>query len=175
MSYRPLQIKSIQRGTITLTGVASNTATISSVDTANAYVAYLGHKDSDTVGNNADNWVRLDLTNATTVTATRAGSTGNVVVSFEVVEYYPGRLRSLQTVSITITNGNASNTATLGTTLQSTAKAVIIWAGNSSSPTAVAPDSGWGKLVLTNTTTVTLERTGTAGTMIANGTVVEFK
>jgi len=175
MSYRPLQIKSIQRGTITLTSVASNTATITSVTTANAYVAYIGHRDSDTVGNNADNWTRLDLTNATTVTATRAGTTGTVIVSFEVIEYYTGRLRSLQTVSISITNGNTSNTATLGTTLQSTAKAIIIWAGNSSSPTAIAPDSGWVNLVLTNTTTVTATRTGSAGTVVVNATVVEFR
>jgi hypothetical protein len=174
MSYRASAIKSVQRGTITLTGVATNTATITSVTTTLSAVTLLGFKNSDTVGNNENQWVRLDLTNATTVTATRPGATGTVVVSFEVVEFYAWAIRSIQPVSITLA-GVTSNTATLGTTLTNTAKTFLYWGGNTSTPTSPAPAAGWCHIALTNTTTVTATRDTGAGTAVVNATVVEFK
>lgn len=83
------QIKRIQRGTISLVG-ASTTATITSVDTAKSVVSFLGQSNTGSTADHPNGYfMRLTLTNATTVTADRGG-TGAItpVVSFQVVEYY---------------------------------------------------------------------------------------
>ncbi|MCI1999545.1 MAG: hypothetical protein LKJ75_02610 [Clostridia bacterium] len=78
-------IKSIQRGTISLAGVYSATATISSVDTSKSVISYLGN----VVPEYADQFARVELTNSTTITAYRNSNNANsTVVGFEVVEYY---------------------------------------------------------------------------------------
>ena len=79
-------IKSIQRGTIVLINVNSNTATISAVVTAKTKLNWLGQ----TLGSDVlPDMVRLSLTNTTTITATRINSTADVsTVSFEAIEYY---------------------------------------------------------------------------------------
>ena len=83
-------IKSIQRGTISISGSSSATATVTSVNTAKSLLTHLGQSgyysasSTDGLGN-----VRISLTNATTITAA-AGATPNVVpytVSYELVEY----------------------------------------------------------------------------------------
>lgn len=89
-------INGVQRGTITLAGsVASDTATISAVDTTKASVRMLGALYTSG-GTPTQPWmpgVRLVLTNSTTVTAIRPTGTGHVgetetiVVGFEVLEY----------------------------------------------------------------------------------------
>ncbi len=80
-------IKSIQRGVISIAGAASsNTATITSVDTAKAVISCLGSTGTDASTNSSSGYVAL--TNATTVTATRGGSSGTGSVSWQVVEYY---------------------------------------------------------------------------------------
>lgn len=84
----PGVIKLIQRGTITIgVGVASNTATITAVVTANSVLANLGSYIS---GGTTDNAPILSLTNSTTVTATRWNNGGADVctVGYQVVEYY---------------------------------------------------------------------------------------
>lgn len=86
IELKPGIIKSIQRSTITVNGVASNTATISAVDTAKSFVNNLG--TSTDTGQNTSGLADFLLTNATTVTMTRAGSTGIAIGSFEVIEFY---------------------------------------------------------------------------------------
>lgn len=82
-------IKSIQRGTITValsSGAGSNTATITSVNTAKSSVHLLGFTPASQFAATA--WARVTLTNATTVTANAAGgSDRNIVVEYQVVEY----------------------------------------------------------------------------------------
>lgn len=93
-------IKSIQRGTIVIAGSAvTNTATIASVSSSDSEVVMDGntsqHLSDATTGTG---WAGLTLTNATTVTATRTtGTAGETcTVSYEVIEYYPGVLKSVQ-------------------------------------------------------------------------------
>jgi hypothetical protein len=79
-------IRSLQRGTIQINdGASSNTATVTSVDTDKASLHFLGctlSSDPKMPG------VRLALTNATTITATRSSTTdGDLIVSYELVEY----------------------------------------------------------------------------------------
>lgn len=84
--FLPGSIKSIQRGTITIANSStSNTATITSVDTAKSILFLLGAESTETSVANTN--VRLALTNATTVTMSRGGSTGSVTGGYQVVEY----------------------------------------------------------------------------------------
>lgn len=80
-------VKSIQRGTISLaaTSGTSGTSTLSpAVDTAKSELRYLGMgADSPT-----NVLAYLTLTNTTTVTATRASAIANIVVSWELTEFY---------------------------------------------------------------------------------------
>lgn len=89
-NYRPFggrPIKSIQRGTISITSSATGTATITAVDTAKTELRMLGWSAPGTVSN--DFAPRITLTNTTTITATRYDSTASTtVVSWEVTEYY---------------------------------------------------------------------------------------
>ena len=83
-SYRS-SIKSIQRGTIFHSSVGSVTATITSVDTLKANLCYLGNDSS--ANSVSQGSVRIKLTNATTVLATKMGGS-STATSYEVVEYY---------------------------------------------------------------------------------------
>jgi hypothetical protein len=80
-------VKSVQAGTIALSGVTSNTATISSVNTNKSVVLYGGITTTDTTGT-LPPLAYLTLTNATTVTATRATSSNTTTVSYTVLEFY---------------------------------------------------------------------------------------
>ena len=83
-------IKSIQRGTISITGGATDqtaTATISSVSTEKSVLNFLGVTSTDSSVRSIS---RIVLTNSDTVTATRnLGSAFNpTIVSYEVIEYF---------------------------------------------------------------------------------------
>lgn len=82
-------IKSIQSGSINIgSSSTSNTATISSVDTAKSRIAFRGQAGGDATDIRIG-VANLELTNATTVTATRASQNGtrSLTVYFDVVEY----------------------------------------------------------------------------------------
>lgn len=79
--------KSFQRTTVTIaTGQTSGTATISAVNANRVALTHLGSRGPIT--NNQDFQAEIGLTNSTTVRAQRAGSTGDLVVGVQVVEYY---------------------------------------------------------------------------------------
>ena len=81
-------IKSIQRGTIVIAATnASNTATITSVDLAKSHLSFGGSSHSDSANANARQMARAELTNATTVTATRSGTLSSTTIAYTVVEY----------------------------------------------------------------------------------------
>lgn len=89
-NYRPYggrAIKSIQRGTISMSNASSGTATISAVNTAKSVLHNLG--GLAIVGTSEADIQRLSLTNSTTVTASvRALTAGTYICNFQVVEYY---------------------------------------------------------------------------------------
>lgn len=86
----PGGIKSVQRGTISIAGTfASATATVVSVDTNKAELRMLGFTSSAAGAVNGTSTPRIALTNATTITAERAGAGADVVVvSYELTELY---------------------------------------------------------------------------------------
>jgi hypothetical protein len=172
-------IKSIQRGTIAIAGGSvTNTATITSVNLACAYVVWLGVTTTDTTAEPDRDWTNVVLTNATTVTATRQSSVfGTSTVSFEVIEFVPGVLKSLQTGTITIATSAATGTATLPIAVTTT-KAQVIMGGWLSTQTDQTGQnaSTLPTLDLTNTTTVTATRaTASASFTVTVGyTVIEW-
>ena len=96
MSMLPIArvVRSVQYGTITAAG-SSNTATITSVNTAKSVVNFLGMTNgvTDTPGGTSIAigafYGRLTLTNATTVTCARGnGTDATCIMSFVVVEYW---------------------------------------------------------------------------------------
>lgn len=157
MSYRSTLIKSIQRGTITLTSVTTNTATITAVVLANTVIRFLGFDfQTDSGVTAAQVRTYVELTNTTTVTASRNTGTGTVRLNYEVIEYYPGLIKSVQRGILAMTT--ASNTATI--TAVDTTKAECAFLG------VLANDGNAGefagrsasKIELTNSTTVTASR-----------------
>lgn len=75
----------VQRGTIAITpGNTSATATITAVTLAKAELRHLGQ--FSTSATLSDILTHLVLTNTTTITATRQGTSGTTTVSFEVTE-----------------------------------------------------------------------------------------
>ena len=80
-------VKSIQTGTITVSAT-SQTATITSVDTAKAIVLPGGHSESDGAAALRGSFSRVVLTNATTVTATRGTDVAaDGIVAYTVLEF----------------------------------------------------------------------------------------
>lgn len=106
-------IKSIQSGTITMSGVTSATATITAVDTSQAELFHNGIM----VGSSASDMrqdTKVVLTNTTTVTCT-AGTVALPATStmrYAVRERFSGAFRSLNRGTIS-TSGVTTNTATI--------------------------------------------------------------
>ena len=169
MSYRSSIVKSVQRGTINLAGLTSATATITSVVTANAVVRHLGYTNTDATAEARYFFARLALTNATTVTATIGIATGAGVVSFEVVEYYPRVILSIQRGTITLA-AVTSNTATISAV---SARATCDFLGNSTT-SANGANTGVTYINLTNTTTVTAHQAVGSDTVIASYQVTDW-
>lgn len=89
MEFYPGVFRSLQRGTINITNTnLTNTATITAVDVTKALLISLG--STNVSGSNRQDSARLSLTltNATTITATRAGTTNTGRVSYQLAEYY---------------------------------------------------------------------------------------
>ncbi len=146
-------IRSVQYGQIDLANVTSNTATIASVNTANAVLIHLGEssQDQNTAYIGA---MRMTLTNATTVTARRDSSQTNThIIRFAVVEYEPGSVRSVQYGLVTVNPSATSGTATI--TSVNTAKSYVAWLGKESQSGISGASGMFSMCTLTNSTTVT--------------------
>jgi len=81
-----VRASSTQFGSVTLAGVASNTATITSVTTTRAILDHGGIEAGTTAIDRA--LIRTTLTNATTVTATKATATDTCIHHFCVSEFF---------------------------------------------------------------------------------------
>lgn len=162
-------VRSVQRATITITGATSNTATITAVDVGNARVVFLGSTHNNAASTMEKVLAMVALTNSTTVTASVNTSPGasSTIVSFEVIEYWPGVIKSVQRSTVTV-----GTPATLATTVDAT-KAQLDWLGCTNTAPVLQPDVA-SKIVLTNGTTVTATDGGGGGTHISGYQVVEW-
>jgi hypothetical protein len=147
-------ITSIQQVSITIASSATTgTATITSVDTSKAYINWAGNTTAATSGAGTQDFPRVTLTNATTVTATRNTSTSAaVVVNVFVIEGTSNLIGSIQQGTITISSGT-SNTATI--TSVDTSRSVVFYNGNTTTNGDYECTYDSGAVTLTNATTVT--------------------
>lgn len=155
-AYIPTVIKSLQYGTLTVTGATSNTATITAVDTTKCGVQWLGFAPT---GGGLDNSMgtKLVLTNSTTLTATLA-AVGTSTTKFVVVCFVPNLIKSIQ-------RGNAlTASSTVTITSVNTAKTILSFLGRTMTTTNTNMGDFSG-ITLTNATTITSNSTTNAGTI----------
>jgi len=90
IQYAPGVIKSIQVGTVTiLNGNLSATAMITQLSNlSRTQIEVRGKFFDNAIEASANNAARVVLTDNVTVTATRTGSSGELIISFTVVEFY---------------------------------------------------------------------------------------
>ena len=153
-------VKSVQRGTISIAGAAtSNTATITGVSLTNSVLRYLGTEDQS--GDTTPNKVacRIAFTNATTITATvNTAGAGPRVVSFEVIEYNTGVIKSIQRGTVTTT---ANNTGTATISAVTTTKSTLDFLGFTTTYSGgTIAGHALADVILTNATTVTANGLG---------------
>lgn len=167
-------IQSVQHFSIAVNaGSASNTATISSVTTANAFILYGGQSEDQAADNPNQIHAGLTLTNSTTVTATRnSSSTTSIVINGCVVEFKSGVINSNQSGTISLVSAT-SNTATISSV--NTSLAFVHFQGNTYSSSTAKPETVEARVTLTNSTTVTAT-VGVSGstTNVVYYTVIEF-
>lgn len=85
VTFAAFVVANVQQGNINLSGVATQTATITSVNTAKSVLLQLGWTTTDNLWK--DDVVRITLTNATTITATRIGISGAPITDFAVITF----------------------------------------------------------------------------------------
>jgi len=159
-------IKSIQYGSVALadSSETTDTAAINAVDTDNSVVMHLGQTASLSGASNNYSCVlgHFILTNSTTVTFSRGwdndvGLTG----TFVVIEFAPGVVKSKQVGSIFMqgdvdTTGTATINAVVTNKAMLVNKGFLVGGGTNDSFSDV--NETFGKLTLTDTTTVTASR-----------------
>ena len=155
-------IRSIQRGTITLTSVASASATITAVDLSSSLLFLLGQSYSAAGGAWDDTHCRIELVNATTVTANRNNApAATSIVSFEVVEFWPGVINTPQRRGLSIAGTSTTDTLSPAVNLS---RASLIYLGESSNVASGSEHAdAKTRLTLTDSTTVTATRGAAAG------------
>ena len=173
-------IKSIQQGTITLAGT-SNTASINSVVESNCILYMNGARavftaSGATVGEFS---YYICLTNSTTVTAKKYwDGDADFTVGFTIVEYYPGIIKSRQDIEATMPAGGSEGTANINSV--NTSKSFINYRGLRADTTVYSnvqyARRGWARLVLTNSTTVTVygHSAGGGSAFVISFEVIEF-
>jgi hypothetical protein len=169
-------ITSIQTVSITIgNGSTSNTATISSVNTSNTVVVWGGFKTDDSGFFAQAVWPRIELTDATTVTASRnISSTSTVTVYATIVEFDSSMISSVQAGTVTLSSAQTSNTATISAV--TTSRSVVFYLGAINAINGLTPAAILFTVALTNSTTVTVARNTTGSSaMTAGFIVVEFQ
>jgi hypothetical protein len=164
-------VRSVQRGTIAVAAAAlTGTATITTVGLTNSLLVFNGSQSDNSLDAMNKALTRVELTNATTVTATR-NTVGEIqTVSYEVIEFWPGVIKQVQRGTITMTTASSATATIDGVTM---AKALVEALGFSQTNIDGASVI-LSRLTLTNSTTVTANRTTGTGNVTIGYQVVEF-
>lgn len=166
-------VTSVQRGTIAVSSGTSNTATISSVTTANSSVNILGHSNGNTTFDFEVDDPYLVLTSSTVVTATVGALLTSSTASYQVINWNAAALnQSTQPFLKAWTNSATSTTQAI--TSVNTSNAMLMFAGNDNGNTAASGiDEQIGEI--TGATAVTISTGIADGDAIKYaGTVIEF-
>jgi hypothetical protein len=129
--FIPSVIKSIQRGSVDLTGVSTNTTAITAVDLTASVLKYLNYntpfQGAINEGRKSINYKpRLFFSSATAVGAIKGNASSVATVYFEVIEFYPAFIKSIQRGVITTAGGSGSTAITS----VNTAKTMVDWLGS---------------------------------------------
>ena len=100
------KVKRTQYGTISIPALSvTNTSTVTEVVPENSLLIFLGTVVNADSGTNMDDaTARITLTNSTTITATRQGSGDDIVVSYCLVEFEEGIVKSTEEGLMNFTN-----------------------------------------------------------------------
>ncbi len=165
-------VESVEQGTIGFTaGVGSNTATIAGVDTSRSTAIWIGQINNTSTAASTSAYCSVTLTNGTTVTGTRSGTSGTATVGFVVVQFQAAVIQSVQQYNTALTsNGTVSNATVSAVTM---ANSILFYGGVHSSVAAFV--STFYRCELTGTTNVAMTRTGTStSSKTPRWTLVEF-
>lgn len=167
-------VRRVQHVEITIASSATTgTQTILPVDTGRSVVLFGGLNSAFTTAGHSSNASRLDLTNPTTVTATRNTSASHsILLRGCVLEFEPWAVQSVQQGTVTVAAGATSGTATINAVDPS--RSVVFRLGSTINSTTTSPANSYVALDLTNATTVTGTRGSTSGDVITGYCVVEF-
>jgi len=164
-------ISSIQTGEIAWTGTLTSTDTISSVDTTRSVVIFQGCRSGSSTADIGEIFARVDLTNATTVTATSGvAPTGTNTLKYMVVEFAAAAIKSVQPGTIADTGNSGTDTITS----VATGKTLVFYQGCELTTGLTDLRDGLASVTLTNATTVTMNRQTTAGVITVGYTALEF-
>lgn len=162
-------VTAIRKGSIVIaSGSASNTATITSVNTSYAFVLH-GGTYSTAGADGPDQFCNVVLTNGTTVTATRGDTAGDLTVQYTVIELDSSAIVSIQSGSVTLDDAaEVSGTAAISSI--TTAQSILIWQGMVGVGGGSIESNYLMGFTLTDSTTVTgLRGTATTGTNDVTG------
>ena len=175
-------IRSTQSADVALTNsVASTTGSITPVNTSNAYISWNASYGNQNTGNPPSSTFNIiELTNATTVTTSRGSGSGanTLYCYYQVFEYEPGIIKSMQSGTIAMGSGVDNASATITSVVAN--KSLLVFRGWHTNDTATGATPWdfqmWGtRIQLVNSTTVTVSRyTNNTATVTAGYTVVEF-
>lgn len=87
VEFKATDIVSVNRENIALSGVASNTATVTAVDTTKSFVSFLGMSTTDASNTFREVLNNVVLTNSTTVTSAVNTATTTQTDSYELIEF----------------------------------------------------------------------------------------
>jgi len=168
---------SVQEFTIAITSdvATTNTATISSVATGNSAIFPGGLRTPDSSFTVDDESTRVDLTNATTVTATRdTASASDTLIAGTVVEFASANIASIQRGTATI--GAAETSVDVTVTSVDTSKSLLnSMSCTSDSGSEIDPEEQYYTAEIINATTIRFSRGIATSRLFTTGyELVEF-
>lgn len=160
----------VQQVSITIpNGLASATATITAVG-SRAFILYGANSASDPQPIRA--CADITLTNSTTVTADRLGTTGSCIVTCSVVDATPDLVTSVQYGAVTLLATQSSNTAAINAVNANTS--ALEWLGTMVSDTVTVPTTQMASLSYAATTVTATVTTAVTSTMVVRFCMIEF-
>lgn len=162
-------------------GSAVGTQTITAVDMNRTIIQLVGHSASTGASTGWDSLsVRVELTNSTTITATRIGTTLTITLNVEVWEFYDRAIRGpVQRGTISCNHVVTTNASATINSVDLT-RAICPWSGFSHTDTStpLQPSADMILLRISNATTVLVEgiqALNPAGTSVTPYQIVELK
>lgn len=166
----------IQQVSITIaSGSLTGTATITAVGSG-AFIVFQGFTGTETTTQLDDDYARIELTNSTTVTATRGvtGSSQTVTINAVIIDGNTTNLiKSVQSGTITVASASASNTATISAVTNT--NTAVFYLGVTANASDISLTNTEFVLSLSGTTLTATRQSGAALQVIVGYCVVEFQ